>query len=91
MRQFKSLHNYLQSFDQLEEVDACIYLDPFLEVVSSEKTSGWLTGQALASVNKFLLYDFIQPHSSRAGEAINRVAVVSRIGSSTVVNSITGV
>jgi hypothetical protein len=75
MRKFKSLHNYLQHFADLHQVDPIKYLGPFMEVVSSIHTSGPMTGQALASINKFLLYGFITSTSPRAKEAINQIAV----------------
>ena len=43
----------------LSEIDANVYLGPFLEVIRSEDTAGPITGVALSSVNKFLCYGLI--------------------------------
>lgn len=95
MRSFKLLHDFLQSFDDINDVDTVAYLEPFLDVIRSHDTrcgmgggggaraalrrihlyicqraraaraerlrcrSGPITGAALSSVNKFLLYGLI--------------------------------
>ena len=38
LRSLKTLHNYLQSFDDLHDVDTVAYLRPFLDVVESQDT-----------------------------------------------------
>ena len=43
----------------LAEIDANVYLGPFLEVIRSEDTAGPITGVALSSINKFLCYGLI--------------------------------
>ena len=43
----------------LSDLEPCVFLGPFLELVRSEETSGRITGLALTSLNKFISYDFI--------------------------------
>lgn len=76
IRAFKSLHDYLLAFDDINDVDAVAYLKPFLDVVSFRDTNGAMTGRALSSINKFLLYGSISQESPHAREAIN-LAVAS--------------
>ncbi|KAG7388423.1 G-box binding factor [Phytophthora boehmeriae] len=79
MRAFKQLHYELQSVADLADVDTVTYLLPFVMVIESERTSGFITGAAISAVNKFLLYGLITAESLRADVAINRIAVcVSR-------------
>lgn len=46
-------------FLELSEIEPNVFLRPFLEVVRSEDTTGPITGLALTSVNKFLVYGLI--------------------------------
>ena len=49
-------------------MDAVALLDPFLEVIQSGDTNGPITGAALSSVEKFLMYKVISKlveHSSQ--------------------------
>ncbi|KAE8981691.1 hypothetical protein PF005_g23188, partial [Phytophthora fragariae] len=79
MRAFKQLHYELQSVTDLADVDTVAYLLPFVMVIESERTSGFITGAALSAINKFLLYGLITGESLRADVAVNRIAVcVSR-------------
>ncbi|KAL4166898.1 hypothetical protein KRP22_012385 [Phytophthora ramorum] len=79
MRAFKQLHYELQSVTDLADVDTVTYLLPFVMVIESERTSGFITGAAISAINKFLLYGLITCDSLRADVAINRIAVcVSR-------------
>ncbi|KAF1322909.1 Protein kinase, partial [Globisporangium splendens] len=79
MRAFKQLHYELQTVPDLSDVDTVTYLLPFVMVIESDKTSGYITGAAISSLNKFLLYGLITNESLRADVAINRIAVcVSR-------------
>jgi len=76
IRSLKSLHDYLQPFEDVNDVDAVAYLEPFLEVVAFPNTNGAMTGRALSSINKFLLYGAVTQESPRGREAIN-LAVAS--------------
>ena len=46
-------------FIDLMELEPSIFLNPFLEVVRSEDTTGPITGLALSSISKFLSYSLI--------------------------------
>lgn len=75
LRAFKQLHYELQGATELTDVDTVTYLLPFVMAVESERTSGYITGAALSSLNKFLLYGLLTAESLRADVAINRIAV----------------
>uniref|UniRef100_A0A7S2WBL3 SEC7 domain-containing protein n=1 Tax=Mucochytrium quahogii TaxID=96639 RepID=A0A7S2WBL3_9STRA len=75
-RSLKSLHDFLQPFEDINDVDAVAYLQPFLDVVAYPNTNGAMTGRALSSINKFLLYGAVTSESPRGREAIN-LAVTS--------------
>ena len=49
-------------------------LAPFVNIIASPHTSGPITGAALSSLHKFLLYGFITTASQHPGQAINLVA-----------------
>lgn len=53
------------------------YLLPFLAVVESPATTGPMTGVALSSLHKFLLYGFIRKDCPRVKEGITLVAQVT--------------
>jgi brefeldin A-resistance guanine nucleotide exchange factor 1 len=63
-----SLSKDIRSFDILE------YLQPFLDIILSEETSGPITGVALSAVNKFIKYGFIQEDSPNASLAMRNIA-----------------
>lgn len=71
IRRLKMLHDYLLSFDSLEEVDAPTFLEPFLEVIRTPTSNGVVTGVALSSLNKLLLYGSLSAESPRGAEAVN--------------------
>lgn len=79
LRNFKTLHQDLESCTDLNDFDTLNYLEPFLQILESEHASGIITGVAVSSLNKFLLYELLTAESPRAKEAINRIAsAVSR-------------
>lgn len=51
-----------------KQIDTLLYVEPFLEVIRSEETSGPITGVALSSMNKFLkaLIRSDSPNAARA-------------------------
>ncbi|CAM9658700.1 unnamed protein product, partial [Hapterophycus canaliculatus] len=73
-RAFKGLHSHLEEVDDLANVDTVRYLLPFLAVVESPATTGPMTGVALSSLHKFLLYGFIRKDCPRVKEGITLVA-----------------
>ncbi|KAJ1472425.1 hypothetical protein T484DRAFT_1840456 [Baffinella frigidus] len=79
VRELKALHDSFASYSDLQDMDTLVWLRPFLDVIESSETSGPITGGALSSLSKFLLYGFIHPRSPRAAEAVGRVCrVVTR-------------
>jgi golgi-specific brefeldin A-resistance guanine nucleotide exchange factor 1 len=76
VRGLKDLHDSLATFTDLQEIDTLLWLRPFFDVIESPETSGPITGGALSSLSKFLLYGFLHPNSPRAAEAINAVCYV---------------
>lgn len=65
--------NSLSGVTDLSQVDIMILIDPFLEVIRSEETSGPITGVALSSVHKFLS-GVITPNLSNAARAMAQIA-----------------
>jgi len=79
LRGLKALHDSFAGYSDLQDMDTLVWLRPFLDVIESPETSGPITGVALSSLSKFLLYGFIHPRSPRAAEAVGRVCrVVTR-------------
>jgi brefeldin A-resistance guanine nucleotide exchange factor 1 len=79
VRGLKALHESLAAYTDLKDFDTMVWLRPFLDVIESAETSGPITGVALSSLSKFLLYGFIHPNSPRVAEAVNTIAhVVTR-------------
>eukprot|EP00124_Ichthyophonus_hoferi_P000556 Ihof_evm9s21 gene=Ihof_evmTU9s21 len=59
LQNFKQLKTILANTKAIEDVDAMQLVNPFLEVITRDTTSGPITGVALASINKFLLYHIL--------------------------------
>jgi len=59
--EFYNLHfcTFVFVFSDLDEITPNEFLEPFLDVIRSEETTGPITGLALTSVNKFLSYGLI--------------------------------
>jgi brefeldin A-resistance guanine nucleotide exchange factor 1 len=74
VQSFRRLNEYLEDTYDLRDVDCVAYLDPFIQVVTSEHTSGPLTSAALSSLNKFALFGFLSADMPRVGEGINLIA-----------------
>ena len=76
LRGLRALHDQLTHQGQrcIGEVDTVRFLQPFVDVVTSPDTSAPITGAALSSLHKFLLYGFVTPASIRAREGINLIA-----------------
>ena len=49
----------LMSFIEVEDLDALLLLNPFLEVIRSGNTTGPIAGTALGSIEKFLHYGIV--------------------------------
>ena len=56
------------------DVDVVTYVSPFVTAIISRELSGPITGAALSSLHKFLLYGFISLDSPRAKDGITLIA-----------------
>eukprot|EP00794_Sanderia_malayensis_P012101 gene12101-13351_t len=74
LNSFSQLKETLQSISDITEIDANIFLGPFLDVIRSEDTTGPITGVALSSVNKFLCYGLIDPTSENSSSGVENLA-----------------
>ncbi len=70
---FKKLMVTLGNAKDLRQIDTLVYVEPFLEVIRSEETSGPITGVALSSVHKFLR-GFIRMDSPNATRTMALIA-----------------
>ncbi|KAI8905997.1 hypothetical protein EDD86DRAFT_248931 [Gorgonomyces haynaldii] len=59
--------------ENLRDLDPLQLLDPFLQVIKSGDTNGFITGHALNSIEKFIQYRIIDPHHPQLGQAISRL------------------
>lgn len=59
MKKFHDLKNTLLQVEDLRLVEPNTFLEPFLDVIRSEETTGPVTSLALSSINKFLTYGLI--------------------------------
>uniref|UniRef100_A0A1B6FF78 SEC7 domain-containing protein n=3 Tax=Cuerna arida TaxID=1464854 RepID=A0A1B6FF78_9HEMI len=71
---FAALKDVLNSVGDLRALDPLHFLDPFLEVIKSEETTGPVTSLALSSVSKFLSYGLIEPGGKSVPAAVERIA-----------------
>ncbi|KAL3311845.1 hypothetical protein Ciccas_009569 [Cichlidogyrus casuarinus] len=68
------LRSILNNISNLNEIEPLVYLTPFLNVVKSESTSGYITDLALTSVDKFLSYGLIDPSSATDSSSLAAIA-----------------
>lgn len=59
MKSFQELKDILNKIEDLKLIDPSVFLNPFLDVIRSEETTGPVTSLALSAVNKFLSYGII--------------------------------
>ncbi|OBZ90807.1 hypothetical protein A0J61_01144 [Choanephora cucurbitarum] len=74
MEGFNSLKNYIETVDDVKDLDAVNVLNPFLEVIRSGNTTGPIAGTALGSVEKLLHYGIIGISNSRVASAMNALS-----------------
>nr|CDS34195.1 golgi specific brefeldin a resistance guanine [Hymenolepis microstoma] len=72
-----ALRNTLNETPELESLNPLTYLTPFLDVIRSDSTTGFITGSALSSVEKFLAYGLLEvrPGSQNASENSIGIAI----------------
>ncbi len=73
VRGLKNLYTRLEMVKYLNEIDTVDYIQPFIAVVKSTETTGAITGAALSSLHKFLLYGFMTMESPRARDGIDLI------------------
>eukprot|EP01135_Chromosphaera_perkinsii_P011177 Nk52_evm4s2356 gene=Nk52_evmTU4s2356 len=74
---FGRLKDALLSVHDVEEycsLDPYILLEPFLEVIKADNTTGWITGAALMSVEKFLSFGLFNIKHPNAPECARKIA-----------------
>ena len=63
LKSLYSLRMAVNSLPNLYELDCCTLLAPFIGIIKDESVSGYITGLALLSLNKFIIYDIISVDS----------------------------
>ncbi|KAF7725729.1 GDP/GTP exchange factor for ARF [Apophysomyces ossiformis] len=74
MEAFANLKTYLDTVQDVRDVDALLLLNPFLEVIRSGNTTGPIAGTALSSVEKFLHYGIVGLNNPNAAYAMNALS-----------------
>ncbi|KAK5641442.1 hypothetical protein RI129_009989 [Pyrocoelia pectoralis] len=74
MHSFQDLKDVLNKMDDLKIIDPIIFLNPFLDVIRSEETTGPVTSLALSAVNKFLSYGIIDPTHTSMPTVVDNIA-----------------
>ncbi|KAF9540254.1 GDP/GTP exchange factor for ARF [Mortierella hygrophila] len=74
---FNELRSRLATTSSAKDMDAVALLEPFLQVIQSGDTNGPITGAALTSVEKFLMYKIINKDSLNVSHAMQRLAVAA--------------
>ncbi|KAF8938517.1 GDP/GTP exchange factor for ARF [Haplosporangium gracile] len=74
---FNELRSRLATTTSAKDMDAVALLEPFLQVIQSGDTNGPITGAALTSVEKFLMYKIINKSSPNVSHAMQRLAVAA--------------
>ncbi|KAG9071043.1 GDP/GTP exchange factor for ARF [Linnemannia hyalina] len=74
---FNELRSRLATTTSAKDMDAVALLEPFLQVIQSGDTNGPITGAALTSVEKFLMYKIINKDSPNVSHAMQRLAVAA--------------
>eukprot|EP01083_Nonionella_stella_P042528 114846_1 len=74
VRDFKDLNDSLGFYRDINEIDTCLYLKPFLDVLVSDDTSPQLTATSLQSIQKFLLYKLINKDSPYSRQSMTNIA-----------------
>lgn len=71
---FASLREYLNTVQEVEDLDALLLLNPFLEVIRSGNTTGPIAGTALGSIEKFLHYGIVGLRNPSIAFAMNALS-----------------
>lgn len=60
--------------DDLREIPSKVYLEPFLKIIKSDKTSGIVTGLALSTVYKVLTYGLLDGGREEVADIVEKIA-----------------
>ena len=63
LKSLYSLRTIVTSLSSLYELDCSALLAPFIGIIRDESISGYITGLALLSLNKFIIYEIISVNS----------------------------
>lgn len=70
---FIQLRIMLSDIKNIQEVDTLTLLQPFLMLIKSSSTSGYITSLALSSLAKFLQYSVISPESKNISQSLPQI------------------
>ncbi|KAI3402523.2 GEA2 [Candida oxycetoniae] len=70
---FLQLRSILCESESIYEIDSLTLLQPFLLVIKSSTTSGYVTGLALNAVSKFLIFDLISLESKNVQNSLIQI------------------
>src|SRR4051812_607442 len=73
IRGLKDLYELLGNVTDLKQIDTCSFLQPFLLVIVSDSTDAFVTGIALQSLHKFLVYGLVNELSPRVSDALTNI------------------
>lgn len=73
--EFARLRNDMLQCKNIEQYDSLAILDPFLEVVSSQSTTGLITSLALTAISKFFSYKVLSKDSANIEVALAHVSI----------------
>lgn len=59
MKGLSTLKEALSDVKSLSQLERGVFLDPFLEIIRSEETTGPVTSLALAALHKMIVYGLI--------------------------------
>jgi len=74
LKAFQALFEELSYINELNDLDALTYLQPFLKMIESEETHGALTEAALNAVSKFVTFGLIHPTNDFSSESMNSLS-----------------
>lgn len=74
LKSFHDLKSQLMRSDDLREIRTKTYLEPFLRIIKSDKTSGTVTGLALSTIYKVLTYGLLVNERDEVAEIVEKIA-----------------
>ncbi|XP_065314924.1 Golgi-specific brefeldin A-resistance guanine nucleotide exchange factor 1-like isoform X2 [Gordionus sp. m RMFG-2023] len=74
LKEFLKLKNILKDVKAISDIDQSIYLNPFLDTIICEDTTGPVTRLALTSLQKFMQYKMIDLKQNNISVTIDKIA-----------------